>query len=147
MSVRWFVAGALVAGLGVTAWGALRQPDGPRPPPIVSLPPPQPLPFPTAPILPAPVETPRPIERPRPAAHWGSARVLHRAPVHISTEPSSEQVAHLYVEVGTHLKDHPSDALWSRFRRIRIQDALATQENRSETALRLVEIDRSLTEP
>ncbi len=85
--------------------------------------------------------TPRPRPRPRPA----TAVVQPAAPV--VTDTSAAAVANLYGAVGRELKKLDSEkgsgataSLWPRYRRIRINEALATPEKRAEAQRALAQL-------
>ena len=121
----------------------------PMPAPALEPPPPAPAvvvePPPVAPVPVRPV-TPRPRVAPRIATQ--APRATEETP---SATPSAADVAALYGTVGRalgHLQQNKgSDAtidLWPRFRHIRINDAIATAESRSETHRALRQLQRDV---
>ena len=65
-------------------------------------------------------------------------------PVAATAAPTPQDLARLYIAVGTHLKEHGDQSLWQRFRLIQIQDAMLVAERRIATAETLEQIDRAL---
>lgn len=146
----WLVAAALLLGCTIGYVATQRGETHTttvvivQPPTIVTTPTPPPAPAPAVGVVDVQADPLPPAARPRPRAHSGSGGDAHRPTVAAVTGTTSTQVTDLYVAVGQRLRAHPDDNLWARFRRIRIQDALTSQEARTDAIRTLGEIDRSL---
>lgn len=100
-------------------------------PKIVTVPVLMPVPQPAPPApLPAP-PAPAPLPSPR-VPHSVLPHVPEPAPAPPPAPAASTDVTTRYREVGTWLRQHPDDALWIRYRWIRLGDCLQTDAKRSE---------------
>jgi serine/threonine-protein kinase len=105
--------------------------DAPKPVVTVTVP----VPVPVEPPPPAPVPVPVPAPPPPPAPrHVGPAPPAPPAPAPARGPLSAAELAALYRSVGQTLDRVRDDALWQRYRWIRLADYLATPEKRSEAA-------------
>jgi len=143
---RWGPAAVIAALLLVLLLWLARRDPGERvvtvaaTPKIVTVPvlmpvpppgPPAPLPAPPAP---APPPSPHilqhaPPHGPPPAPALEQVRAAPPPPA--APAPSTD-VSARYREVGTMLRQHPDDALWTRYRWIRLGDCLQSDEKRRE---------------